>query len=66
MPKASNIPPEIEITDEQREAAEEEIREKQKIVDYDTKEYPVEVLTKKYREGWRCCTNKGCGGIGSW
>lgn len=51
MPKASNIPPEIEITDEQRETAEEEIREKQKIVDYDTKEYPVEVLTQKYREG---------------
>lgn len=51
MPKAPNIPPEIEITDEQRESAEEEIREKQKIVDYDTKEYPVEVLAQKYREG---------------
>ncbi|MEH2249467.1 DUF262 domain-containing protein [Nostoc sp.] len=51
MPKASNTPPEPEITDEHREAAEEEIREKQKIVDYDTKEYPVEVLVQKYREG---------------
>ncbi|MEA5624872.1 DUF262 domain-containing protein [Nostoc sp. UHCC 0251] len=51
MPKARNIPPEPEITDEQIEAAEEEIREKQKIVDYDTKEYPVEVLVQKYRDG---------------
>jgi Protein of unknown function DUF262 len=51
MPKAPNIPPEAEITDEQKEAAEAEIREKQKIVDYDTKEYPVEVLVQKYRDG---------------
>jgi len=52
MAKAPNIPPpEPEITDEQREAAEAEIREKQKIVDYDTKEYPVEVLVQKYRDG---------------
>lgn len=36
MPKVPNIPPEPEITDEQREAAEAEIREKQKPVDYDT------------------------------
>jgi len=42
---------ELEITDEQKEAAEIEIREKQKVVDYDTKEYPVEVLVKKYRDG---------------
>ena len=51
MPKAPNITPELEITDELREAAEAEIREKQKIVDYDTKEYPVEVLVQKYRDG---------------
>ncbi|MFM6089873.1 MAG: DUF262 domain-containing protein [Dolichospermum sp.] len=51
MPKAKNIPPEIEITDEQKQAAEMEIREKQKVVDYDTKEYPVEVLVKKYTDG---------------
>ena len=51
MPKAPNITPEPEITDEKREAAEAEIREKQKIVDYDTKEYPVEVLVQKYRDG---------------
>ncbi|HBB32166.1 MAG TPA: DUF262 domain-containing protein [Cyanobacteria bacterium UBA8803] len=43
--------PKSGITDEQREAAEAEIREKQKTVDYDTKEYPVEVLVQKYRDG---------------
>lgn len=57
MAKASKIPPkseiqheqpESEITHEQREAAEAEIREKQKVVDYDTKEYPVEELFEKY------------------
>lgn len=51
MPKAPKIPSEPKITDEQREAAEAEIREKQKTVDYDTKEYPVEVLVQKYRDG---------------
>lgn len=58
MPKASNIPSETEITDEQKKAAEEEIREKQKIVDYDTKEYPVEVLVQKYRDGLYEDTNE--------
>lgn len=51
MPKIPKILPESEITHEQREAAELEIREKQKTVDYDTKEYPVEVLVQKYRDG---------------
>ncbi|MEG4803384.1 DUF262 domain-containing protein [Microcoleus sp. ARI1-B5] len=51
MAKAPKIPPQSEIADEQREAAEAEIREKQKTVDYDTKEYPVEVLVQKYRDG---------------
>lgn len=51
MAKAPKIPLEPEITHEQREAAEAEIREKQKTVDYDTKEYPVEVLVQKYRDG---------------
>jgi hypothetical protein len=51
MAKTTNISPEAEITDENKEAAEAEIREKQKIVDYDTKEYPVEVLVQKYRDG---------------
>lgn len=51
MPKSSNLPSEIEITNKQRDDAEGEIREKQKIVDYNTNEYPVEVLVQKYREG---------------
>ncbi|HAG82661.1 MAG TPA: DUF262 domain-containing protein [Cyanobacteria bacterium UBA12227] len=58
MPKAAKTPLESEITDEQKEAAEAEIREKQKVVDYDTKEYPVEVLVKKYKEGLKEDTNE--------
>ncbi|NJK52342.1 MAG: DUF262 domain-containing protein [Leptolyngbyaceae cyanobacterium SU_3_3] len=52
------MPPEIKITDEQREAAEAEIREKQKPVDYDTKEYPVEILVQKYIDGRDDDTNE--------
>jgi Protein of unknown function DUF262 len=48
----------LEITDEQKERAEEEIREKQKPVDYDTKEYPIEILIKKYTEGLDNDTNE--------
>ncbi|RPH85878.1 MAG: DUF262 domain-containing protein, partial [Chroococcales cyanobacterium metabat2.561] len=40
-----------EISDSLKDKAEQEIREKQKIVDYDTKEYPVEVLVQKYKDG---------------
>jgi hypothetical protein len=58
MPKIPTLEPEQEITDEQRDAAEAELREKQKIVDYDTKEYPVEVLVQKYREGLNDNTNE--------
>lgn len=39
------MPTESEIIE-----TESQIREKQKIVDYDVKEYPVEVLVKKYTE----------------
>ena len=48
----------IRITDEQREAAEAEIREKQKPVDYDTKEYPIEILIQKYQDGIDNNTNE--------
>lgn len=41
----------IEITDDQRTAAEAQIREEQTIVDYETKEYIVELLVSKYSEG---------------
>jgi Protein of unknown function DUF262 len=50
MPKAP-IVIDVKITDVDKEASDVEIREKQKIVDYDTKEYPVEVIVQKYREG---------------
>ncbi len=46
------------ITNEQKEAAEAEIRERQKPVDYDTKEYPVEVIVQKYMEGIEDDTNE--------
>ena len=45
------MPPKPEITQEKQEAAEAEIREKQKTVDFDTKEYPIEILVQKYLEG---------------
>ena len=37
-----------EITDAQRNAAEDEIVAHHKTIDYDTREYPVEVLVQKY------------------
>ncbi|MDZ8088780.1 MAG: DUF262 domain-containing protein [Nostoc sp. DedQUE12b] len=52
------MPPKLEITDERKEAAEAEIREKQKPVDYDTKEYPVEILVQKYMDGKDDDTNE--------
>ncbi|MEG4515381.1 MULTISPECIES: DUF262 domain-containing protein [unclassified Microcoleus] len=47
-----------EITLQRRNAAEMEIRDKQKQINYDTKEYPVEILVQKYREGINDDTNK--------
>lgn len=40
-----------QITSEQREAAELEIREQQKLFDYDTRDYPIELLVTKYLDG---------------
>ncbi len=39
------------ISETQQEIAETQIIEKQKISDYDTREYPVEVLVNKFTEG---------------
>jgi len=39
------------ITADKKLAAEEEILNEQKIVDYDTREYPVEVIVQKYMQG---------------
>ncbi len=39
------------ITDQMREEAEIQIREKKKIVDYNTIEYPIEIIVQKYLNG---------------
>ncbi len=39
------------ITEQMQEEAEREIREKRKIVDYNTIEYPIEVIVDKFSEG---------------
>ncbi len=41
----------LEITNEKKEAAEAEIRAQRKPVDYNTLEYPIEVLVDKYSTG---------------
>lgn len=41
----------LQITEAQRAAAEQQIRDEQTIVDYETKEYIVELLVSKYSEG---------------
>ena len=52
------MPKKREITDERREAAEVEIREKRKPVDYNTIEYPIEILVQKYLDGREEDTNE--------
>jgi uncharacterized protein with ParB-like and HNH nuclease domain len=46
------------ITDEQKDDADAEIRNKQQPVNYDTKEYPVEILVQKYMDGKNDDTNE--------
>lgn len=58
MPKTPNGLIEAEITTERSNEAEAEIRDKQKPVDYDTKEYPVEILVQKYTHGLSDDTNE--------
>jgi hypothetical protein len=58
MPKTPNGPIEVEITAERRDEAEAEIRDKQKPIDYDTREYPVEILVQKYIDGLADDTNE--------
>ncbi|MEM7717143.1 MAG: DUF262 domain-containing protein [Cyanobacteria bacterium P01_A01_bin.68] len=52
------MPQTSEITDEMKDVAEAEIREKQKPVDYDTKEYPVDILIQMYLDGLDDDTNE--------
>ncbi len=47
-----------EITLQDKDAAETEIRDNQKQINYDTKQYPVEILVQKYMEGINDYTNK--------
>ena len=47
-----------EITIQDKDAAEIEIRDKQQQINYDTKEYPVEILVQKYMEGINDDTNE--------
>jgi hypothetical protein len=47
-----------EITLLDRNAAEMEIRDNQKQINYDAKQYPVEILVQKYMEGINDRTNK--------
>jgi uncharacterized protein with ParB-like and HNH nuclease domain len=48
---AKKIQPERVITDRDRERAEDQIVANHKTVDYDTREYPVEVIVDKYLTG---------------
>ena len=45
-------------TEQEKQRAEEEIREKQRPIDYDTKEYPVEIIVGKYLNGLIDDTNE--------
>ncbi|WP_293131291.1 DUF262 domain-containing protein [Microcoleus sp. bin38.metabat.b11b12b14.051] len=47
-----------EITLQDRNTAEMEIRDKQQEINYDTREYPLEILVQKYMEGINDDTNK--------
>ncbi|WP_293331057.1 DUF262 domain-containing protein [Microcoleus sp. CAWBG58] len=47
-----------QITLQDRNAAEMEIRDKRQQINYDTKQYPVEILVQKYLEGINDDTNK--------
>lgn len=44
-------PSNSKITDEKKDKAEAEIREKRKRVDYNTLEYPIEIIVQKYVDG---------------
>ena len=46
------------ISQERKELAEAQIQEEQRIVDYDTKEYPVETIVDKYLTGQQNDTNE--------
>ena len=45
------MPTQLEIINKRKDDAELEIREKAKLVDYNTLSYPIEVIVHKYVEG---------------
>ncbi len=47
----NTIVPDYEITNKQKEDAETQIREVSKVVDYNTIEYPIEVIVQKFLDG---------------
>lgn len=53
MPKSVNMTENLfpQISSADRDAAEAQIAEHHKIIDYDTREYPVEVIVDKYLKG---------------
>lgn len=51
MSKNTETTNNIEITEQRKEEAEVEIREKRKPVDYNTIEYPIEIIVQKYLKG---------------
>jgi hypothetical protein len=58
MSRVVNIPSEVKITAQQRDEAEEELREQQKPIDYNTLEYPIEIIVGKYTDGLDDDTNE--------
>jgi Protein of unknown function DUF262 len=58
MPRVASVASEIEITAQQRDEAEEELREQQKPIDYNTLEYPIEIIVGKYTDGLDDDTNE--------
>lgn len=48
---AGNRQPEVAEDEATREQGEQQIRERQKVVDYNIKDYPIEVIVSKFSEG---------------
>jgi len=53
-----NIPTPVAKTESEKAEAESQIKSHHRTVDYDTREYPVEVLVSKYRDGLENDTNE--------
>lgn len=62
MAKQKNIKNQLDLfprhSDEQKDLAEQQIIEEQKIVDYEVREYTIELLINKYEQGLENATNE--------